>query len=113
MGMGEEILSDMMAQEDARSYHFETLLDNKEWSTSDGKILDISEMDRSHIVNTINFIKRKPEFFFDYTDDLIHMFKEELKRRDNPKSLLKGIVTIELNGNKHKITVKELLKLNE
>lgn len=109
MGMGEEILSDMMAQEDTASYHLERMLENKDWETNDGRLLDVCEMDRSHIVNTINFIKRKQHRFYGYADEFISMFEEELKRRDNPKSLLEGTIAVELNGNKHKIKVKDLL----
>lgn len=111
MGIGEEILSDMMAHEDATTYHLEMMLENKSWETKEGKVLDLCEMDRSHIENTINFIKRKEGRFFGYANAFISMFEEELKRRNNPKILLEGTVAIELNGNKHKVKVKDLLNL--
>lgn len=57
--------------------------DIKYWKTKDGKIIRISDMTTTHIINTIKMLRRQidgsihDDFVYDYVDAM----QKELKRR--------------------------------
>ena len=61
-------------------YHdIEVQAKNKIWTTKDGTKIPVSKMTDSHILNTINLIKRKDRH--DYYLPWIKVFEEEMRRR--------------------------------
>lgn len=50
------------------------------WETADHEELKISEMETSHIINSMNWIKRNTDSH-DYMYDYLQKFEEELGRR--------------------------------
>lgn len=54
----------------------------KVWRTKDGREVPISEMDKLHLMRTINLIKRKAHHEHPATKEYIRLMQAELHRRD-------------------------------
>ena len=59
-------------------WKYEKLANKGQWETREGEILDVKDMQTSHIKNCIAYIKRKN---WECAFVCIPMFEEELKRR--------------------------------
>ena len=52
------------------------------WITASGKKVLVTEMESSHVVNSMNMLIRNKKFTPIHTNYWVKIFKEELKRRD-------------------------------
>lgn len=85
MSLGREWISDHMYELEQSQKIFELIQARAEiesskniWTTKEGKKINISKMDESHILNCINMLKRNHSPFASL---YIPMFQKELKKR--------------------------------
>lgn len=72
----EHELLQQLAREGELSHRF----DNDEWTTSDGRVIPLSEMTENHLRNTIRFIKRRPGNI-PYDEEWLPKLQRELGKR--------------------------------
>ena len=79
MGMGLDLMEMWLLQCDILEDRAEELIDSKSWQTAGQRIIKISNMEESHLRNTINWLNRNKEYPFSET--FISLMQEELENR--------------------------------
>lgn len=79
MGMGQEIMDDLMLQEHLHEIHMEDLANSECWETADKRTIRIVDMETSHLQNTIRWLGKND--LYPYSDSFIKLMQEELKKR--------------------------------
>ena len=84
MSYFEDFIADHVADEDMEYLQMEHEANKGIWTTASGEEIHVSEMETSHIVNTIKYLERKD--FKDLYLSWIEMLKKELDRRKNKQT---------------------------
>ena len=79
MGMGADLLEEVMINEFILEGYMRERLRNRIWVTSGGKEIPIQRMGDIHIYHTINWLERNHHYPF--YDEWIELFKIELESR--------------------------------
>lgn len=79
MGMGEEMLEDMMLAHDLEDMYIDDMIERKIWTTKDGSQIKIKKMSIPHLQNTIKYLERDstPDTYFDF----IKIMKKRLRKK--------------------------------
>lgn len=80
MGIGQEIMDELIIQDALLEERLRELVNNKCWETADNHVLKISDMKDDHLINSIRWLERNPRYYF--SDSFITLMKQELERRD-------------------------------
>ena len=80
---GEELLLEMEINEATNYIVTLQLVANEWWKTKNGKLIRISDMTNTHLVNTINMLRRQIDgsAHDDYCWDYITAMEDELRKR--------------------------------
>jgi|LGVE01.1.fsa_nt_gb hypothetical protein len=78
MGLGSEILSEMMVNEAVEEHFIAMLLKEKKWEIRNGQVIKIANMETSHIKNCINLIIKSD---YRWRTEFLLLLKEELVKR--------------------------------
>ncbi len=79
MGMGQEIIDELMIQDAFLEQHMSELVSSKCWETADKRVLKIADMDDGHLRNTIKWLHKNHHYYF--ADSFISLMQSELGSR--------------------------------
>lgn len=83
------------------------------WETKDHRIIDISDMTIEHLENTINFLKKRPDFYdVEYIENGVDIEECFCDKYDGQKEVAKKIeeLELELRLKRLEASIKELMK---
>ena len=84
MSMGSEAYVDSLCDAMDREYDMKNRLSRGVWVTKDGKAIPITEMETSHIKNTIKWMEKND---FEYEDEYKRLLTQELNRREGGEGI--------------------------
>ena len=79
MGMGQEMMDELMIQDALLEQRMSELVSSKCWETADKRTLKICDMGNEYLVNTIKWLERNDNYYF--SDSFISIMKQELASR--------------------------------
>jgi len=80
MGMGQEIMYELMAADALLEQRMSELVSSKCWETADKRVLKIADMSDSHLKNTIKWLQRNDHYYFSYS--FVSLMEQELRLRE-------------------------------
>jgi hypothetical protein len=79
MGMGQEMMDDLIIQDALLEQHMSELVSSKCWETADKRVLKIANMEDGHLKSTIKWLYRNDHYYF--ADSFISLMETELRSR--------------------------------
>jgi hypothetical protein len=79
MSMGSEHLEDMEIRHMIFESHIEDMAYKGVWNTRDGRVINIKDMETSHLKNTVKMLERKGDYMWDLH---IAKMKREIQKRE-------------------------------